>query len=61
MPQPPTDQGDENDVRPPALTAERPYRPSDVYDCHQRTGHRYVRTLSGYTYCLSCGAAGYRS
>jgi len=53
------DQGDENDTRAPTPTAERPYRPTDVYDCRRRTGHQHVRTLGGYVYCLACGAEGY--
>lgn len=59
MPQPPTDQGDENDIHAPVLTADRPYRPTDVYECFQRTGHHHVRTLDGRVYCIACGATGY--
>lgn len=54
-PQPHADQSDENDVCPPALIAERPYRPTDVYDCGRLSGHSYVRTMDGHIYCMSRG------
>ncbi len=52
---PHADQGDENDALPPALTAKHPYRPTDVYDCLHRTGHRYVRDLNNHMHCMCCG------
>lgn len=58
MPQPPTDQGDENDARSRTLAADRPYRPTDVYECFQRTGHHHVRKPDGRVFCIACGAEG---
>lgn len=54
------DQGDENDTHSPTPTAERPYRPTDVYDCKRRTGHYFGVRVGDHEYCLHCGAQGYR-